>query len=295
VTRVAVLGLGAMGLPIATRLAETGHDVRAWSRRARPELDSVGAVFCASPAEAVTGADFVLTVLADDAALSEVLTGEEYGVRLAPGQVVVNLGTVAVATIQAVAATLVPAGVAVVDAGMLGNARHAAEGQLRFYVGGTGPEVAAAIVLLGDIGKETAHVGDLGAGMTLKLVLNLVMGLEMQALAEAVALGTALGLDRATVLDTIGGSGFSAPVMSFKARRMTSRHYDAPEFRLALMTKDLGLADEAAAAHALTTPMTRAAFRAHAAACAAGWGEADCAAIVEGLETSTSHRLGSNR
>ena len=99
--------------------------------------------------------------------------------------------------------------------------------------------------VLDDLGKEVLHVGALGAGMELKLVLNLVMGLEMQALAEAAAFGESRGLDRTLLLQVIAGSGFASPVMRFKTRRMIAGRYGDPDFRLRLMAKDLGLVADA--------------------------------------------------
>jgi 3-hydroxyisobutyrate dehydrogenase len=290
VTAVAVLGLGVMGWPIARRLAATGHRVTAWNRTpGRVDVTGTGITEAADPGAAVEGAEFVLTVLADDDALTAVI-GSIAG-RLAAGQTVVNLGTVSSATVRALADS-----VSVVDAGMLGNAVHAGEGNLRCYVGGTPEQVEHVRPLLSDIAKEVVHVGALGAGMDLKLVLNLLMGLEMQALAEVTALGESLGLDRGLVLETVSGSGFSAPVMGFKSRRMAAGRYGRPDFRLALMAKDLRLAVRAASGTAL--PMSLAAQEAHAAAVTAGWGDLDCAAITDalaGAAPAERHRAGGGR
>jgi 3-hydroxyisobutyrate dehydrogenase len=284
-SRVAVLGLGTMGLPIAHRLLALGHEVHAWSRSSRPELPAGGAYRFETARDAVRDADAVLVVVADDAALTDVLVGEPGGIgpALRPDQLVVSLSTVSPDTVRRLAAELAARGVPLVDAGMLGNAAHARDGHLRFYIGGDDEPAEAALALLQQVGKEAVRVGPLGSGISLKLVLNLVMGLEMQALAEAAALGASLGLDRATVLDTIAGSGFGAPVMSFKSRRMVARRYSDPDFRLALMAKDIGLAEQVAAAAGQAVPMTSAARATHAAACASGLGEQDCAAIAEAL------------
>jgi 3-hydroxyisobutyrate dehydrogenase len=280
-SRVAVLGLGAMGLPIARRLAECGHHTRAWNRTpGRADLTGSTAVECASVAEATSDAEFVLTVVADDDALRAVL-GEVLAANV-PGRTVLNLGTVSSATIRELAARAGDQKVDLVDAGMLGNAVHAGTGELRFYLGGEDEQVAVVRGLLSDLGKEITHVGPLGSGMDLKLVLNLVMGLEMQALGEATALGESLGLSRQAVLDTIAGSGFGAPVMKFKSRRMIAGRYGKPDFRLALMAKDLDLA-MAAADGGPTLPMSAAARDSHRAAVAEGWGPQDCAGIADAL------------
>lgn len=280
-TSVAVLGTGAMGRGIAYRLAETGHRVRVWNRtRERARFDHAAVQTCPSPGEAAAGASHVLLVLADDAALEEVMgeSGERLAGSLTSDQVVLNLGTVRAETIRKLSAR-----VPLVDVGVLGNTGHARSGELRFYVGGDAEAFEPARAVLEILGKDVRHVGPLGAGMDLKLTLNLLMGLEMQALAEVVTLAASLGLDRATILDTLKDSGFCAPVMAFKAKRMAAGKYESPDFRLALMTKDLGLAVQAAEARGLRLPMTRAAHASHQAACENGWGELDCAAIADAL------------
>jgi 3-hydroxyisobutyrate dehydrogenase len=268
---------------MAGRLVDSGYAVQVWNRT-RSKADAVvarGATWTATPAAAATGASAVLIAVADDEALDQILDGPN-GVLagLARGAVVVALGTVAAATARRAAAAVDRAGGRFLDVGLLGNARHAIQGELRLYVGGAPADVATCRPLFEDLAKEIVHVGDIGSGMQLKLVLNQVMGLEMQALAEAVALGTALGLDRRLVLGTIAESGFASPVMSFKARRMADERYDLADFRLSLMAKDLDLAAAAAAEADIVLPASSAAADDHRAAVAAGLGDLDCSAIA---------------
>jgi 3-hydroxyisobutyrate dehydrogenase len=271
---VAVLGTGAMGRGIASRLAQTGHTVRAWNRTpANAQLDEVGITLCATPAAAAGDAAHVLLVLADDAAVEEVMSG--LAGHLTADQLVLNLGTVSAGLIRRLASSA-----PIADVGMLGNANHARTGDLRLYLGCDPAQVERAQEVLTHLAKEVRHVGPLGTGMNLKLALNLLMGLEMQALAEVITLGETLGIDRRDLLDTVRGSGFSAPVMGFKSLRMASGRYSAPDFRLGLMAKDLQLAVQTADR---ALPMATAACQAHLDACAAGWADYDCAAIADAL------------
>lgn len=274
---IAVLGMGTMGQGIAYRLAETGHPVRVWNRTPeRARLDHPGIRSFESVKKAISGAPYVLLVLADDDALGQVLA--ELTDQITEDQLLLNLGTVAAGTICRLAE-----GLPLLDAGMLGNAMHARSGGLRFYLGGEGELVERAQAILTVIGKEVRHVGPLGAGMNLKLALNLLMGLEMQALAEVVALAEGLGIDRSELLETVRGSGFSAPVMGFKSARMEARRYLEPDFRLGLMAKDLGLAVRVASESGHGLPMAEAASAAHDRACGNGWADLDCAAIADAL------------
>jgi 3-hydroxyisobutyrate dehydrogenase len=270
---IAVIGLGTMGAAMAERLEASGATLQVYNRthgRARGRVTEGS-----TPCVAALGADLVLVSVADDAALRDVLTGPD-GVFQAEPALVVNATTVAPGTVRELAGRW-----PLLDAGVLGNGQHARTGMLRWYVGGPEALVRHAEPVLAGLGQQVRHVGALGSGMTLKLIMNLVMGVEMQVLAEAVALGAAGGLDRRLVLDAVAGSGFAAPVMRFKAARMAERSYERPDFRLRLMAKDLALAVAEAAEEGVELPMAAAASLAHADALAHGLGDEDCAAIAE--------------
>ncbi len=282
---VGFVGLGSMGAAMASRLLEGGYGMRVWNRSSDKAVDLVGAgaTLVATPRDAATDADFVFVSVADDSALEAVLAVPD-GVFAGMGRgVLINTSTVAPEVAREVAATAAASGARALDVGVLGNAAHAATGQLRLFAGGDADTLERCRPLLELLGKEVVHIGAVGAGMQLKLALNLVMGLEMQAMSEAVAFGVACGLPRQAVLGAIAGSGFSSPVMSFKSRRMIAGSYQGPDFRLRLMAKDLGLVVEGCAQMGLDLPMTASAFDAHARAVDDGLGDLDCAAIIERL------------
>lgn len=279
---VAVLGLGRMGTGLATRLLDQGIKVRVWNRtpeRTEP-LAQAGAFAAAHPADAVEGTSAALCTVADAEALGSVLHGPD-GV-LARGSypgVLICASTVAPEEVVQIAGD-VPS---VLDVGMLGNRDHARDGELRLFVGGEKRVFDAGRPLLEVLGKEVVHLGALGSGMRMKLLLNLLMGIEVQALAEATELAVASGLDRQLVLKTIAGSGFASPVMAFKSRRLASGRFDEPDFRLRLMAKDLMLASKQAAAVGLSLPLAAAAAETHVRATEQGLGDEDCAAVTRAL------------
>ncbi|MFF9769112.1 NAD(P)-dependent oxidoreductase [Streptomyces sp. NPDC014636] len=279
---VAVLGLGAMGAGLAGRLLDQGIPVRVWNRTAdrTAPLAEAGAHVAAHPADAVTGTSAVICVVSDGEALGTVLRGPD-GV-LAEGPypgVVLCASTVAPEEVVQIAGDIPQ----ILDMGMLGNRDHARDGELRLFVGGEQEAVKAALPLLRTLGKEVVHLGALGSGMRMKLLLNLLMGIEVQALAEATELASACGLDRQQVLKTIAGSGFASPVMAFKSRRLASARFDEPDFRLRLMAKDLMLATKQAAAVGLSLPLATAAAETHVRATERGLGDQDCAAVTRAL------------
>ncbi|MGW7365739.1 NAD(P)-dependent oxidoreductase [Streptomyces sp. NPDC054841] len=279
---VAVLGLGRMGTGLATRLLGQGIQVRVWNRtseRTEP-LARAGAVAAAHPADAVEGTSAAICTVADGEALGTVLRGPD-GVlaRGAYPGALICASTVAPEEVVSIAGS-VPS---VLDVGMLGNREHARDGELRLFVGGEERVFSAGRPLLEMLGKEVVHLGALGSGMRMKLLLNLLMGIEVQALAEATELAAATGLDRQLVLRTIAGSGFASPVMAFKSRRLASGRFDEPDFRLRLMAKDLMLATKQAAAAGLRLPLAAAAAETHVRATEQGLGDEDCAAVTRAL------------
>ncbi|MEU2061258.1 NAD(P)-dependent oxidoreductase [Streptomyces sp. NPDC013455] len=279
---VAVLGLGAMGTGLAVRLLDQGVAVRVWNRtpeRTAP-LAEAGAYVASHPADAVAGTSAAICAVADGEALGAVLHGR--GGVLAtdpyPG-VLICASTVSPEEVVQIAGD-VPK---VLDVGMLGNRDHARDGELRLFVGGQEAAFTTARPLLETLGKEVVHLGALGSGMRMKLLLNLLMGVEVQALAEASELAAACGLDRQLVLKTIAGSGFASPVMAFKSRRLAAGRFEEPDFRLRLMAKDLMLASKQAAAVGLSLPLATAAAETHVRATEQGLGDQDCAAVVRAL------------
>ncbi|MEU3413634.1 MULTISPECIES: NAD(P)-dependent oxidoreductase [unclassified Streptomyces] len=279
---VAVLGLGAMGAGLAHRLLDQGIQVRVWNRtpdRAAP-LARAGAHVAAHPAEAVAGTSAAICVVADGQALGTVLRGPDGALAHGPYPgTLLCASTVAPEEVVQIAGDLPAA----LDVGMLGNRDHARDGELRLFVGGTEEAFEAARPLLDALGKDVVHLGALGSGMRMKLLLNLLMGIEVQALAEATELAEAFGLDRQQVLKTVAGSGFASPVMAFKSRRLAAGRFDEPDFRLRLMAKDLMLATKQAAAAGLSLPLATAAAETHVRATEQGLGDKDCAAITRAL------------
>jgi 3-hydroxyisobutyrate dehydrogenase-like beta-hydroxyacid dehydrogenase len=279
---IGVIGLGTMGRAMASRLAGAGALLTVFNRTSARAADfaaGTGAAVARSPRAAAAGADAVLVSVGADADLDEVLLGPDgvFAAVPAPG-VILNTSTVAPATARRLS-ELGP----LVDVGILGNRAHAAGGELRAYVGGGADLVELSRPVLDPLAKQILHVGQAGGGMRLKLAMNLLMGLEMQALAEVVALGEAGGIDRAAMLDAVTGSGFAAPVMRYKAGRMAAGRFGDPDFRLALMAKDLSHAAAEAAASGTYLPMAEAAAHTHRAAVEAGHGDADCAVIVQAI------------
>jgi 3-hydroxyisobutyrate dehydrogenase-like beta-hydroxyacid dehydrogenase len=243
-SKIAFLGLGQMGTPMSTRLLDAGHDLVVWNRtpgRAAPLVER-GASLASSPLEAAAGVEFAVTMLATPEAVEEVLFGTEGLVHgLGPGQILIEMSTIGPTAVHSLASRM-PAGVAMVDAEVRGSVPEAMGGRLHVFVGATDGDFERVRPIVESLG-DVRHVGGLGAGAAMKLVVNSTLGAAIVALGEALALGDSLGLQRRTVLDVLEDSPIG-PIVRAKRSSVESAQYP-PSFKLRLADKDLRLVTEA--------------------------------------------------
>jgi 3-hydroxyisobutyrate dehydrogenase len=238
-----VLGTGTMGGPMARHLASAGHDVRVWNRT-REKAEGLGAEVAATPADAVAGAELVLTMLADGPAVDA--TMREALQALDPGAVWVQASTVGLDWTERLSEEAERRGVLYVDAPVLGTKKPAEEGKL--VVVASGPEAARgrAEQAFDTYAARTVWLGDeAGAATRLKLVLNHWIMNAIVNVAETVALAQALGLEPQRFLDAIEGGGMDMPYAHMKTAQILSGDL-APSFALRLARKDVQLILEAA-------------------------------------------------
>jgi 3-hydroxyisobutyrate dehydrogenase-like beta-hydroxyacid dehydrogenase len=276
---VAVVGLGAMGGRIARRLLAAGEEVTVWNRtaeRAEP-LAEAGASVAATPAAAARSANWVITMLADPSALLEVMSrpdGLAQGLRA--GQTLVEMSTVGPSTVRQLV-DIVPPGVEVVDAPVLGSISEADAGTLRIFVGGSDEAAASVRPLLEPLGQPL-HVGPLGAGASAKLVANTTLLGTMAVLGEALALAKSLGLDPDAAFEVLSTTPLSAQA---ERRRPVIEGAEPPvRFRLALATKDADVIVDEGRRAGVDAEITKVAAARFRAAEEAGDGDRDYAAIL---------------
>lgn len=249
-TTIAFTGLGAMGAPMAENLLAAGFALRVWNRgpgRAEP-FATRGATVCATPAEAVRGAAFVVSMVADDEATRQVMLGE-HGVvgAAAPGTTIVDSSTNTPAMAREVAHAAAVRGVHHLDAPVSGSIAQARGRELVFMVGGPRAAFDAAQPLFAAMGRMSRHMGESGAGATIKLVNNMLSGTMNAALAEAMSVALAAGLDPEAVRELLGEGAAGSRLVKTKIPKMAAGDF-SPQFQLGLMEKDLryflGLAQE---------------------------------------------------
>jgi 3-hydroxyisobutyrate dehydrogenase-like beta-hydroxyacid dehydrogenase len=249
--RVAVIGLGTMGAPMAGHLLAAGHEVTVHNRtRSREEpLAAAGAKRAESPAAAAAQAEAVLTCVSDTPDLEHILLGPG-GVAegLASGGVVVDCSTVSPAATAAIAARLRERGIGLVDAPVSGGSEGAQKGTLTIFCGGADADVATARPILEAIGSRITHLGPSGAGQVAKAVNQVMIAGTYASVGEGIALAQAAGLPLPELVEALSAGAAASWVLQNRAANMIADTYPLG-FKVALHRKDLGIAiDEAARA-----------------------------------------------
>ena len=284
-TRMALIGLGLMGSGMARRLLGAGFPLTVWNRN--PErakaLAAEGAHVAATPREAASRADVVVSMVADDAASRAVWLGDHGALAgAARGAVLVESSTLTVGWIGQLFREVAARGCELLDAPVTGSKSQAASGELVFLVGGAAAALETARPALAAMSRAILHVGGSGRGTLLKLVNNFMCGVQAASLAEALALIERSGLDRAKSLELLTTGAPGSPLVKTLSARMTARDY-TPNFLLRLMAKDLTYALGEGRRYGLDLSTVASALEVVDRAVAAGNGEEDFSALVEPL------------
>ncbi len=258
-TRVAFLGLGAIGRPMARHLAPPVFDLTVWNRTASKAASfaaEYGARAAASPREAADGAAVVITCFPASREVEDVLAGPDgLLASLRPGMVLVDCTSGDPATSQRIAEQLELVGVGFLDAPVSGGVIGAERGKLTVMCGGDAEILERVRPVLAAFGSTIVHCGAVGAGDALKSVNNAMLAVHLWSLAEGLAALTKAGVDPRVALDVINASsGRSNASQNLFPERVLSRAFPRT-FRLALLDKDVGIAAGVARDHKVASPM----------------------------------------
>ena len=291
--RVAFIGLGNMGGGMAANLAKKGHEVRAFdlSQEALAKAEAAGCLPAGSAAEAIAGAEVIVTMLPAGKHVESVYTDAVFGTA-APTTILIDCSTIDVATAKRVAGAAFAKGLTAVDAPVSGGIGAANAGTLTFMVGGSAEGFARAEPFLADMGEAVIHAGASGAGQAAKICNNMLLGVTMAGTCEAFLLADKLGLDAQKFYDIASvssGQSWSmttyCPVPGVGPDTPADHDYQGG-FAAALMLKDLRLAMAAAEDTGAVAPMGAEARGLYERLAEQGHGGLDFSALIKMRQAS---------
>ena len=289
---IGFVGLGAMGLPMAQRLARRDYAVRGFDLK-RPAMDALaeaGGEAAASAKEAVRGADALILMVVSAAQARSVLAEGGAITALAPDAVVILMATCAPADAAALARDVIATGRRFVDAPVSGGVKGATGGTLTIMAAAAKPVFEATKPLLQVLGDKLFHVGEEpGQGAMVKTVNQLLAGVHIAAAAEAFSLAARAGLDPAVLLEILSGSAASSWMLKDRGPRMLDEHAPVAS-AVDIFVKDLGLVLDAGRSSKAALPLAAAAHQMFLAASGLGHGAADDSQVLRAYEALSKSR-----
>ena len=237
--KIALLGIGLMGLPMGHRLCEAGHSVHVWNRTRHKaeQLAPLGATVHATPAQAVKDADMVILMLDHGGVVGHVLFELGAAAGITPGTLLVDMSSIKPIEAKDHAARLSELGVDYLDAPVSGGTVGAEQGTLAIMVGGKASNFERAVPVLKVFGRPT-HVGPIGSGQLTKLANQMIVGATIGVVAEALLLCERGGADMGKVKEAITGGFADSRILQVHGQRMVDRDF-APRARMTVQIKDL--------------------------------------------------------
>ena len=256
--KIAFIGLGKMGVPMADNLLRAGFAVEGFdlSEAARSALRDIGGVAAASVTEAFANTDYIITMLPNGKIVQDALTRDDV-YKLAPkGSILLEMSSSAPAQTRALAEQ-VSGYLRVVDAPVSGGVKRAVDGTLAIMVGGSDADYRDALPVLEVMAAKLFFCGPVGAGHAMKAINNYVSGAGVAAAAEAVLLGEAFGLDAGTIVDVLNASSGKNNATEVKMKQFVLSGTFASGFAMGLMAKDIRTAADLSASLGLDQPGLR--------------------------------------
>jgi 3-hydroxyisobutyrate dehydrogenase-like beta-hydroxyacid dehydrogenase len=280
-TTIGFVGLGTMGSRVAGRLLDHGHELYGTNRtRAKAEpLIERGLQWRASPREVTAAADVMFSMTSDGAALEAITAGPE-GILagLEDGKVYVDMSTVSPRASRELAERVNSHGAKMLDAPVSGSVPQAESGTLAIFVGGSDDAFATVAPLLGELGETVTHVGPNGQGLLVKLAVNISLAVQTLAFSEGLTLAERGGIAPKLAAETMSASSIGSPMLKARVPLLL----DLPEeawFDVAMMRKDIHLAQEAAEELSVPLPTVAAAEEMLTRAAELGYAHRDLAAL----------------
>jgi 3-hydroxyisobutyrate dehydrogenase len=243
VSKVAFLGLGAMGSRMATNLLKAGHDLTVWNLTPEPakKLAASGAKVAVTPKEAAEGNDFIIAIVSNDEASRHIWLDQANGALLGAkaGAIAIESSTLTPVWVHELGSVTSKAGINLLDAMVSGSTPQAESAQLVFLVGGDAESLKRAEPVLKALGSSIQHAGPTGCGALAKLVTNTLMGVGLTTLAEMIGMLKRQGVDPKQVLDAVSATAMWNAHLIRDAESMLSGDFEK-RFPIKLLEKDLG-------------------------------------------------------
>jgi 2-hydroxy-3-oxopropionate reductase len=285
-SKVAFIGLGIMGSPMAVHLQQAGHEVSGYNKRRDRSgpLVQAGGRRASDIADAVGDADVVGVMVPDSPDVREVLAGSG-GVfeHAAPGTLVIDFSSIRPDVTVDLAQEAGRRGLRLLDAPVSGGEAGARNAALSIMVGGAAEDFAAAGEIFNAVGSTIVHVGPSGSGQTVKAANQLIVGANIEALSEALVFLEAYGVDTEAALNVLGGGLAGSKVLEQKRQNMLTRSFE-PGFRIDLHHKDMGIVTAAAREVGVTLPIGAIVAQLMVCARACGDGDLDHSGLLRGVE-----------
>lgn len=293
--KVAFIGMGTMGAPMALNILKAGHEVIVHNRtreKERPLVDA-GALRAGTPREAAAGAGIIITCVSDTPDVEAIVLGDEGIIHGAEaGSLLVDMSTISPTATRQMAATLAEKEIRMIDAPVSGGSEGAQNASLAIMVGGAAADVRHAMPVLEAMGKTITHVGGIGSGQITKAINQVILAGTFMGVAEGMVLGMKAGLDMQKVIEAISGGAAGSWVLSNRAMNMVKNTYPLG-FRARLHHKDLRIALEAARDLGVTLPASALMDQMENGIIGRGYGDEDMSAMARtlrelaGLDKST--------
>ncbi|MDH3283073.1 MAG: NAD(P)-dependent oxidoreductase [Gammaproteobacteria bacterium] len=287
---IGFIGLGLMGKPMALNLSRAGRELVVYNRSATvvDEFTGLGIASAATPGEVAHRAPVVIVMVSDTRAVEDVLFGPEGVVSgIAPGAIVVDMGTTEVLATRRFAERLAAGDVDYVDAPVSGGVVGAQAGSLAIMVGARAPTFAEVRPVFEILGENITHVGDIGAGQVAKAANQIIVGLTIGAVAEALSLAKRAGVDPAKVRAALAGGFAGSRILELHGQRMIDGRFE-PGGKAVTQRKDLFQALALAQTLGLKLPATALNMELYDRLIEAGGGELDHSALVKVIDVANT-------
>ncbi|WP_367154361.1 NAD(P)-dependent oxidoreductase [Methylomonas sp. HYX-M1] len=275
------IGIGLMGQPLVLRLLAAGFDVRVWNRTAEKlaTVAQAGAGICDSVAELLRQVDVVLLCLADTAAVEQIAAAELFP-HAKPNTLVIDLSSIAPDATRRLAASAGESGMRWVDAPVSGGTAGAEQGSLAIMAGGDAADIAVTRTVLAPLYSRLTHMGPVGSGQITKICNQMIVSCNVMVIAEMMALAKRAGVDSAQIPHALTGGFADSKPLQIVGPEMAAEDFASVKWRVKTLLKDLTLADQIAAEHECSVPMSALAAQLMRLHAGRGYAEQDPATLI---------------